>query len=66
VVDISKLSLGKISSGEWPETANTIISGLESLMAHCESMIEKDEPDSIWQNDVDCLSAAVYIIKALI
>jgi hypothetical protein len=66
VIDISKLTLGKIPLKKWPEAANIIITGLESLRTHCESMIDKNELDSIWQNDVHCLSAAIDIVKALI
>ena len=29
-----------------------IINQMESLAAHCESMIDKDDPESIWKEDV--------------
>ena len=36
-----------------------IINQMESLAAHCESMIDKDDPESIWKEDVVALNAAV-------
>ncbi len=36
-----------------------IISQMESLAAHCESMIDKDDPESIWKEDVVALNEAV-------
>jgi hypothetical protein len=66
VIDITKLTLGKIPMEQWPDAVNIIIDGLEGLRMHCESMIDKNEPDDIWQGDVHCLSAAIDILKALI
>lgn len=39
-----------------------IIEHLEDLRAHCQSMIDKDDPASIWRGDTEALTAA---IKAL-
>ena len=36
-----------------------IISQLESLASHCESMIDKDDPESIWKMDAEALNEAV-------
>lgn len=38
---------------------------LMDLKAHCQSMIPKDEPDSIWHQDTKALSEAMEIIKVL-
>lgn len=66
IIDITKLTLGKIPLEKWPEAVNIITDGLKSLRAHCETMIDKDEPDNIWEQDVHCLSAAIDILNALI
>lgn len=39
-----------------------IIEHLEDLRVHCQSMIDKDDPASIWRGDTEALTAA---IKAL-
>ena len=36
-----------------------IISQMESLASHCESMIDKDDPESIWKIDAEALNEAV-------
>lgn len=36
-----------------------IICRLESLAEHCGSMIDKDDPESVWKRDVAALNAAV-------
>lgn len=36
-----------------------IIRQMENLTIHCESMIDKDDPESIWKEDVMALDAAV-------
>ena len=36
-----------------------IIAQMENLASHCSSMIDKDEPESIWRTDVEALNAAV-------
>lgn len=36
-----------------------IIKQMESLAAHCSSMIEEDDPESIWKADVEALNKAV-------
>lgn len=36
-----------------------IISQMEGLVSHCESMIDKDDPDSIWKLNVAALNEAV-------
>ena len=36
-----------------------IISHMKNLAAHCESMIDKDDPDSIWKEEVTVLNEAV-------
>ena len=66
VIDLSKITLGKIPVEKWPKAASIIIDGLESLRTHCETMIDKDDPDNIWQRDVFCLSAAIDIVRALV
>lgn len=40
-----------------------IINRLESLQGHCESMIDKDDQDSIWIGDAQALRQAVELIK---
>ena len=40
-----------------------IISQLCSLREHCGSMIDKNEPDSVWAGDVDALSTAIDAMK---
>lgn len=40
-----------------------IISQMESMAEHCENMINKDEPDSIWKLDVAALNEAVEKLK---
>ena len=40
-----------------------IISQLCSLREHCGSMIDKDEPDSVWAGDVAALNAAIDAMK---
>ena len=40
-----------------------IISRLESLAKHCDSMIDKDEPESIWRVDTEVLREAVKKLK---
>lgn len=39
-----------------------IIEHLESLRGHCQSMIDREDPESIWRGDVEALTEA---IKAL-
>lgn len=36
-----------------------IISRMESLAAHCESMIDKNDPDGIWKADAAILNEAI-------
>ena len=36
-----------------------IIEQMESLAAHCESMVDADDPESIWRTDVEALNAVV-------
>ena len=36
-----------------------IISQMERLASHCESMIDKDDPESIWKMDAEALNEAV-------
>ena len=40
-----------------------IISQLESLKENSRSFLDAKEPDSIWQNDIDALNAAIAMIK---
>ncbi len=40
-----------------------IIKQLESLIAHCSSMIDKDDPECIWRSDVEALNRAVENLK---
>ena len=40
-----------------------IISQLCNLREHCGSMIDKDEPDSVWAGDVAALNAAIDVMK---
>lgn len=40
-----------------------IISQLESLAEHCDSMIDKDDPESIWRVDSEALWEAVKKLK---
>lgn len=40
-------------------TIGEIIRQLESLSEHCESMIDKDDPEDIWRVDAEALREAV-------
>ncbi len=41
-----------------------IISQLESLVEHCDSMIDEDDPESIWRVDTAALREAVKKLKS--
>lgn len=41
-----------------------IISQLEDLATHCESMIDKEDPECIWRADVEALNEAVEKLKS--
>lgn len=41
-----------------------VIKGLDELEAHCESMVDKEDPESIWKHDVEVLRAAKTIIHS--
>lgn len=41
-----------------------VIKGLDELEAHCESMADKEDPESIWKHDVEVLRAAKTIIHS--
>lgn len=36
---------------------------LESLQDHCERMIDKNDPDNIWEKDVTALSYGIAALK---
>lgn len=38
---------------------NEVVRQLEELAAHCASMIEKDDPESIWKADTEALEVAI-------
>lgn len=40
-----------------------IINRLENLQGHCISMIDKDDPESIWAGDAEALRQAIELIK---
>lgn len=40
-----------------------IIEQMESLAQHCDNMIDKGEPDSIWKNDAEALRVAVDMLE---
>ncbi len=40
-----------------------IISQLESMAEHCDSMIDKDDPEDIWRVDMEALREAVKKLK---
>ncbi len=40
-----------------------IIKQLEGLAAHCSSMIDKEEPESIWQLDVEALTQVIEKLR---
>ena len=44
-------------------TNDEIIKQLESLLAHCKSMIEKDDSPSIWEKDCEALEAAIVALR---
>ena len=44
-------------------TNDEIIKQLESLLAHCKSMIEKDDSPSIWEKDCEALEAAIAALR---
>ncbi len=43
-----------------------IISQLESLAEHCDSMIDKDDPESVWRVDTEALREAVKKLKGVL
>ena len=44
-------------------TPEEIIKQLEDLKKDRESFLDKEEPDSVFQQDIDALDAAIEIIK---
>lgn len=44
-------------------TNDEIIKQLESLLAHCKSMIEKDGGFPIWEKDCEALEAAIAALQ---
>lgn len=40
-----------------------VIERLESLRDHCQSMIDKEDPESIWRGDVEALTAAIEALS---
>ena len=44
-------------------TNDEIIKQLESLLAHCKSMIEKDGGFPIWEKDCEALEAAIAALR---
>ena len=40
-----------------------IIEKMESLAQHCDSMIDKGDPDSVWKNDVEALRVVVEMLE---
>ena len=44
-------------------TNDEIIKRLESLLAHCKSMIEKDGGFPIWEKDCEALEAAIAALR---
>lgn len=40
-----------------------IIRQLEELANHCDSMVDKDDPESIWRKDVKALNEAVHKLE---
>ena len=41
------------------------INQLRSLRMHCESMIDKDEPGSVWHDDVEALDSALIAMNGV-
>lgn len=44
-------------------TMNEAIEQLENLAVHCSSMIDKEEPESIWQSDVEALTQVIEKLR---
>ena len=44
-------------------TKEQIINQLESLKAHCEDFVDRDEEDSVWKKDVEALGNAIEMLK---
>ena len=40
-----------------------IIAQLENLAGHCDSMIDKKDPESVWRTDVEALNEAVHKLE---
>ena len=53
----------KVENGGDEMTNDEIIKQLESLLAHCKSMIEKDGGFPIWEKDCEALEAAIAALQ---
>ena len=40
-----------------------VIKQLESLLEHCQSMIDKDDPEDVWRDDTEALTAAIEALS---
>ena len=46
-------------------TLREILEQMKSLQAHCEDMIDKEDPDSIWRSDVEALGSVIGILERM-
>lgn len=45
-------------------TMKEVIEQLENLAIHCDSMVDKEDPECIWKSDVEALNEAVEKLKS--
>lgn len=58
----------KDAASEWEEAEDKmeiqkVINQLEDLKGHCESMVDKEDPDSPWQADCEALKIAIAVLQ---
>lgn len=46
-------------------TLREILEQMKSLQAHCEDMVDKEDPDSIWRSDVEALGSVIGILERM-
>lgn len=46
-------------------TLREILEQMKNLQAHCEDMIDKEDPDSIWRSDVEALGSVIGILERM-
>ena len=46
-------------------TLREILEQMKSLQEHCEDMIDKEDPDSIWRSDVEAIGSVIGILERM-